>query len=37
MSINITKAISKKKLKIKYFNCNKKNYYINNCIKSLKN
>lgn len=34
--VNITKAL-KKKLKVKYFNYDKKSYYTNNCIKPLKN
>ena len=33
----VTEAVLKKKLKVKYFNCNKKSYYINNCTKLLKN
>lgn len=34
--VNTTKA-SKKNLKVKYFNYDKKSYYANNCIKSSKN
>ena len=37
IGVNITKAISKKKLKIRYFNYNKKGYYINNYTKPSKN
>ena len=36
IDINITKAFQKKKIKAKYFNCNKKGYYANNCIKLKK-
>ena len=36
-SINVIEAAPKKKLKIRCCNCDKKSYYVNNYIKSLKN
>ena len=33
----INKAASKRKLKVRYFNYNKKGYYANNCTKPPKN
>ena len=35
--VNVTKAASKKKLKVRYFNYNKKGHYTNNCTKLSKN
>ena len=36
-NINVIEVIPKKKLNVRYFNCNKKSYYANNYIKPLKN
>lgn len=35
--VNVTKATPKRKLKVKCFKCDKKNYYANDCTKPLKN
>ena len=37
LATGINKAASKKKLKVRCFNCDKKDYYANNCIKPPKN